>query len=249
MRVVSHLSAAALWGLAVPARHPHHVTVPRDQSRAATHGCVVHRADLVAAEITVHDGVLVTTPLRTVLDCARSLPFGWGLAVADSALRLRLVTRHQLQHGAARSLGPGATSLRRVCRACDHRAGSALESLTRALCLDHGIGPLELQVRLSRDGHPYDLAVVGARTLIEADGAEHHRTAARFAQDCEDMTLAAAEDHLVLRPTWYDVTRRPLWTVEAIRRTVERQRIRLRRERVAQQRTVTRRAHRARSRE
>ncbi|MDX6294410.1 MAG: hypothetical protein QOH50_3485, partial [Kribbellaceae bacterium] len=43
----------------------------------------MHWADLSVAEREAG----VTEPLRTVLDCARTLPFGEALAVADKAVQ------------------------------------------------------------------------------------------------------------------------------------------------------------------
>lgn len=86
VQVLSHESAAALWGLPTRQRMDRHVTVARNCAHPVR-GMRTHRADLHAEEVCHHDGVLVTDPLRTVTDCARTLPFGWGLAVADAALR------------------------------------------------------------------------------------------------------------------------------------------------------------------
>jgi hypothetical protein len=49
----------------------------------------------------VADGV--TDPVRTVIDCARDLPFDEALAVADSALRSGKVGPDALRQAAARS--------------------------------------------------------------------------------------------------------------------------------------------------
>lgn len=226
VHVVSHESTAPYWHLDAREVPAPRVTVPRNHS-ARVGGAVVRRADLAPHEVRLVDGVRVTSPLRTVLDLARSSPFEWGLAAADSALRLHLLSPAALQGAAAASRGPGAPQLRKVAAHADGRAGSCLESLLRALLIGHDLGPLALQVALFRDGHAYDLAVPDARILIEADGARFHRDDRRAALDSEDVTIAAAEDHVVLRFTWWHVTRRPAWVVSVVRRTTERQRRRL----------------------
>lgn len=215
MRVLSHASAAAALGLPVPARHGRHVTVGRNHGWPVP-GATVHRAALAEHEVVQAGDDLVTAPVRTVVDCARTLPFGWGLAVADAALRTGLVGDRDLTEAGRSSRGPGTPAVRRVARWADARSDSCLESLTRALLIDAGIGPLALQHRLEDDGHPYDLHVVGTRVLIECDGAHHHRERDRFVQDCEDATIAARERHLMIRLTWYDVTRRPRWSTEQV---------------------------------
>lgn len=111
--VTSHLSAARHWGWPVkwPPDRPW-VNVRRKRHLDAETRAVVNvsYADLTPDEIV--DGV--TSPLRTVLDCARRLPFDEALAVADSALRAGAVTRAELVAAAARLRGRGATQARRV---------------------------------------------------------------------------------------------------------------------------------------
>src|SRR3954471_18854176 len=85
--VVSHVSAARLWELPVltPDRTPH-LTLPPHRKRRRT-GATLHWMALGEHEIV--EGV--TSPLRTVLDCARTIPFAEALAIADAAVRQRLV--------------------------------------------------------------------------------------------------------------------------------------------------------------
>ena len=79
----------------------------------------------------------VTTALRTVLDCARQLPFDEALAVADSALRSGQVTREELAELHVR--GAGASAVRRVLLHADGRAANPFESVLRALCIEAGL--------------------------------------------------------------------------------------------------------------
>lgn len=211
-----------MWGLDVPDASDRHVTVSRDTSREVP-GAVTHRNDLQPHEVTALDGTVVTAPLRTVVDCARMQPFGWGLAVADSAVRLRLATARDLREAVATTRGPGAAAARRVGRHCDGRAGSALESLMRALLIEQRIGPVAPQLRIVPGGHPYDLGIVRARTLIECDGARWHTDAFRVTRDSEDITVATVEDYVILRFGWVHVVHRAAWTIDAVRRTVTRQ--------------------------
>ena len=72
----SHLSAATLhgWEVAYPVTCPW-ITVPRNVGVPDQDDCFVFWADL-----SEEDGP-VTSPLRTVIDCARRLEFGPALAV------------------------------------------------------------------------------------------------------------------------------------------------------------------------
>lgn len=134
---LSHLSAAQHWGWAVknpPARA--WVTVPRNRKvgrdTQARHHVVY--GDLGQSEVI--DGV--TTPLRTVLDCARRLPFDEALCVADSALRARAVTTPELQSGAAQVRGRGAARCRQIADQADARSANPFESTLRAIVIESG---------------------------------------------------------------------------------------------------------------
>jgi len=113
--VLSHESAAILHGfdvLALPTTPQ--VTVRRGQHRRKSSlRCTLHWAD----DVSTIDGV--TTGLRTVLDCARSLELAGALTVADSALRLGTVQHDDLSRAAAELRGPGCRRARAVVEAAD----------------------------------------------------------------------------------------------------------------------------------
>ncbi|GAA0316856.1 hypothetical protein NE235_15345 [Actinoallomurus spadix] len=85
--VVSHDAAATLHGIELAHRPDRHLTVERNRARVAHPGCVIHRADLAPHEVARVDGLPVTTPLRTVLACARALTPAEAVVLADSAVR------------------------------------------------------------------------------------------------------------------------------------------------------------------
>lgn len=139
--VMSHLTAAAAWGLPVLDRHLEVVHLSRAESRVG-HAKSGPRYRLHTRVVTGPDTALVhgtptTTALRTILDCGRLLDLDWGVVVADAALRAGLCTSEQLTVAAsgthrlagsarARALpgristlaeSPGETLLRmRLCR-------------------------------------------------------------------------------------------------------------------------------------
>ncbi|MFT3864612.1 MAG: hypothetical protein QM729_10100 [Solirubrobacterales bacterium] len=89
--MLSHASAAALWGLGGDVRKVH-VTAPSGrQVRPGRKGIQVHRCRFDASERTVHDGIPVTTVARTLFDLAeRSPPYELKNAW-DEANRLKLL--------------------------------------------------------------------------------------------------------------------------------------------------------------
>ena len=88
--VASHQSAARIYGLDLLKSLPEGVvTLTRAPSRRrgqpSSTGIVFHTAALPAEHVTKCRGTLVTTPARTVVDLARTLPFVESVVTADSA--------------------------------------------------------------------------------------------------------------------------------------------------------------------
>jgi hypothetical protein len=133
--VLSHLSAALAHGLSVKTE-PHRavLTVPRNRRVSAVlrRTAEVHFADLTDDERAQGR----TSLLRTVLDCARTLPFDEALCVADAALRSGQVDHGQLVRAGRACRGPGAAKVRLVVEAADGRSANALESVLRAITLE-----------------------------------------------------------------------------------------------------------------
>lgn len=74
--------------------------------------------------------------MRTVLDCARALPFDRGLTVADSALREGGVSLWRVREEADELRGPGSAKARRVAAQASYVSANPLESVLRAIVLD-----------------------------------------------------------------------------------------------------------------
>lgn len=193
---VSMLSAALHWGWKVrmPPSRPS-ITLARHR-RLAERGVSadVRWANLAPGDVV--DGV--TSPLRTVVDCARRLPFPDALSVADSALRAGDVTGPQLLAAAEQSPRTGRPAALRVARAADGRAANPFESSLRAIAL--GVPGLEVepQVPIGRIGHA-DLADRRLRLAIEAESWEFHATPEAFRYDVRRYTAFSRLDWLVGR--------------------------------------------------
>lgn len=170
------------------------------------------RVRLVFAELAddeVADGV--TSPLRTVLDCARRLPFDQALAVADSALRSGRVTAKLLSGAAAAARGPGSAQGRRVAAHATQLAANPFESVLRAITLEvpELCGePQGAIVTRHRTYHP-DLVDRRRRLAIEADSWEFHTSKGAHATDCVRYTELTLAGWRVLRFTWEQVMQHP----------------------------------------
>lgn len=214
---LSHLSAALHHGWAAKTVPEHAwVTVRRRRHLRPGEltGIVPRWADLPPHDVD-HG---VTTPLRTVLDCARALPFDEALAVADSALRARAIDRRQLTEAAAHLRGTGARAARRVAAHADARAANPFESVLRALTIEEGFD-LTPQLQIAESGlfAVVDLGSEALRLAVEADGFEHHGTRKGLRKDCRRHTELAVYDWSSLRFSFEDVMYEPLWVRWALR--------------------------------
>lgn len=215
--VVSHESAAQSLGLQTVSRASRvHVTVPRERRlRRRAADVQVHWQSLHPSEI---DGWR-TTPLRTVLDCARTLPFVEGLAVADSAARAGMITRDELVSAACALRGAGRGKVIRVADMVDGRAASVLESALRGVLLEAGLRDFEPQYVIA-DGDMYvrvDLADAGRRIVLEADSFEHHGSRGALARDCRRYNELVLRQWRVLRFAWEHVMFEADWVVGVVR--------------------------------
>lgn len=215
--VRSHTSAAQHWGFGLVAKPDHeHVTVPRAaRRRRRPRNVQLLYRDLRPDEI-VDD---VTSPTRTVLDCARDLPLREALAVGDSALRSGLVSYDDLRQRARRLRGPGSARARRVVAWLDARAANAFESATRAILLEAGIAGFRPQVTIRAHGRflgRVDLAHTALRIVLECDSFAWHGQRFALVRDCRRYDELTAHGWAVLRLAWEQVVLHPEWVLETV---------------------------------
>ncbi len=225
--VLSHETAAAWWGMET-AHMPdvQHMTVPRQRHRGrdCLSGWRVHRADLAMHEIVRQRRVRITTPLRTVVDCARTLPLAAAVALADSAIRKKLIRLTDLEQAvAALPKGPGRRHVQQVVGLIDPKSGSILESLLRILLWEHGLLPHESQFAIydrRRLVGYFDFAWPALRLILEADGFEFHSQREHLRRDCRRHTTLTRLGWWLLRFTWEDVVLFPYDVVAVVRDTL-----------------------------
>ena len=163
-----------------------------------------------------HDRI-ATSPMRTVVDCARDLPLPEALAVADSALRAGVITPEELTRASLPRTHRAAA--RRVLDLASARSANPFESGLRALALeatDHTWSP-QLPVTL-RDGtflHA-DVGCAEVRVLLEADSHEFHKSRGDVMRDCHRYNEMIIAGWIVLRFAWEHVMFHPQWCREVI---------------------------------
>ena len=217
--VVALRSAAMArgWEVAVVPEVPE-VAVPRNRKVGAERrsGVQVLWMDLTPDDRQAE----LTSALRTVVDCARRLPFPEALAIADSALRSGDVMLEELR--AVRVRGAGAAAVRQVLDRADGRAQNPFESVLRALAIEEGwdVEP-QLAVDLGTGTIHPDVVAVADRTALEADSWTWHTSRKAHKRDCARYNLMVIHGWRVLRFTWEQVMHEPAyvrWALRAARR-------------------------------
>ncbi|MEX1140777.1 MAG: type IV toxin-antitoxin system AbiEi family antitoxin domain-containing protein [Thermoleophilaceae bacterium] len=220
--VVSHASAADLWGLRPTSRRDVDVTTPR-----ASHprlGIRVHRSvTLTPEEVTTARGIPCTAVARTLIDLGEAASRRAVEQALDRAEALRVFDLREIEAALERHRRRrGAATLRAVLES--HAIGatitrSELEERFLALCRQAGLPAPQLNVPLAlADG---EVATVDAlwrdqRVVVETDGRASHATAAAFERDrWRDAQLQRA-GYAVVRLTW----RRVVHEAPAVARTL-----------------------------
>lgn len=184
------------------------------------HDLVLRKGDL----LRLPSGLVVLSPLRTLVHCARLLTHEALVCALDDGLHRGLVAAQQLDAAAVAQAGePGAPALRRAIAAADGRAESPAESLARIL-LTPVLPGLEPQVRLLDRGRVlarFDLGDRSARFAVEVDGRRWHAGSDMAAKDRRRDRLSRSYGWQTERVTWFELRRRQHVVVRDMLRAYE----------------------------
>lgn len=217
--VLALTSAALEWGWAVK-------TVPERPWVAVAPGRNISPARRDGVELTwrrlgAHDVSFGrhTSALRTVTDCAADLPFDDALAVADSALRSRLVQPADLLAAARDHPRRGRARVSLVARHASSRAANPFESTLRALAIQAAPGvDWRPQPPVPISGftlHP-DVGCEELRIALEADSFEFHGRRSALVADCWRYDELVVADWRVLRFAWEHAMFQQEWVMRTI---------------------------------
>jgi very-short-patch-repair endonuclease len=198
--VLSHLAAAALWGIRRGSRTE--ITAPR--RRKPRRGIRMHWADLPDDEVTTHQGIPITTVARTLLDLSAVVQRDEWRSALRQAEQLRLTDRLWLGDLVERyPRKPGIPIVRAVVEEARHGMAivrSELEERFQAFVLDTGLPRPSTNVLI--EGIEVDCAWRAQRLIVELDGRATHDTTDAFEADrARDRRLEAA-GWRVVRVTW-----------------------------------------------
>ncbi|MGE2722112.1 hypothetical protein [Mycolicibacterium celeriflavum] len=138
-------------------------------------------------EVTVVDGITVTTPPRTALDLACRYPVGKAVAAIDALSRATRLKQANVESIAERYRGRrGIRRVGRVLQLVDPGAESPKETWLRLLVVRHGFPPPTTQVPVYDEfGQLIAVVDMGWEALklgLDYEG-EHHRGPIRFNKD------------------------------------------------------------------
>ena len=211
---LSHSSALALWAITDrwPSRLDVTVTVDRRPAGIRVHLC----RTLTPRDIRRRHGIRVTSPARTLLDCAPALSDpGLARAVNDARLA-NLVQPASLAELLARCpRHPGTLRLRPFAGSETGPTRSELEDAFLTFCQRFDLPRPRVNTRVN--GYEVDAYFAAERLIVELDGWAFHRTRNSFERDRERDTEGLAAGLPTVRITH-----------ERIMRQAEREALRLR---------------------
>jgi very-short-patch-repair endonuclease len=206
--VLSHASAAELWGLLEPRLGDIDVTVI-GRNPGVRSGVRRHRSrTLTPRDVSTKRGIRVTSPARTVLDCARDRDLE---ELLGNVLAATLVTKRQLDRAIAEHpTQPGVARLHRVLHqpGGPRRTRSWAERRLLALVRQAGL-PVPITNRLL-NGYQVDAVWPDHRLVVEIDGYEFHRGRRAFKTDRKRDAAHVAAGYRVIRFTADQLEHEPL---------------------------------------
>lgn len=217
--VVSHSSAALLWGWEVQDRLIH-LTVPPHRHPRIDQTIQIHRLPLAPGDSGLMRRLPVTSRLRTITDCVTILPRARLGALLDRAIQQGWVSESDLTRAISRHRArTGNKELRRLAAGLSPGAHSKAERLLHRLFRAHritGWQPNFPVVEANRVLAVVDVAFVDVKLAVEVDGRAFHVSPERFQTDRTKQNALVALGWNVLRFTWADLTERPAYVVASV---------------------------------
>jgi very-short-patch-repair endonuclease len=191
--VLSHGSAAALWGLVTERESRIHVTVPSARDRRQPGSALHRRSTLGTGDVTRRRGIPITAPTRTLMDLANVVPGRVLEAAVNEADKLDLVYPDELRIELELRKGqPGVRPLRALLnKATFTLTDSELERRFLPIARRAGLGKPRTQAQVC--GFRVDFYWPELGLVVETDGLRYHRTPSAQARDrVRDQAHAAA---------------------------------------------------------
>jgi hypothetical protein len=201
---LSHFSALALWGFVKEWPTRPEVTLLRDRRPA---GIKLHAPTTLhrSRELTTNYGIRVTSPARTLLDCAPHMSEkALTRAVNDGLLSNRL-QRSALEELLGRHpRHPGANRLRPFVHTDDGPTRSEFEDDFLDFCKRFGLPRPTMAAKVGR--YTVDALFEAERVIVELDGYRFHSSRESFESDRARDVDTLALGYETARLTWGRLT-------------------------------------------
>jgi very-short-patch-repair endonuclease len=215
--VLSHVSAAAHWGLLHTAATLVDVTAPR--GRHGARGIRLHRTrSLDARDTTTHEGIPITTVARTLLDLSATVPAQRLERALAQAEHLRFYDHRAITDGHR-----GTAALARATASEPKWARNDVEARFLKLVRDARLPEPLVNHPLDVPDHGHcevDFFWPAYHLIVETDGWETHGTRAAFEHDRARDAALQAIGHRVVRFTRREVRDRPRTVIRRLRATL-----------------------------
>jgi very-short-patch-repair endonuclease len=163
----------------------------------------LHRTrNLPGEDWIVHDGIPVTSPIRTIIDLCSVLPLSELELAVENGIRdglfdAAVLRAARLRHTGRRGLGKLDALIGTAADAAGTR--SRLEIRLKRFCRQHDLPLPEINAELC--GYEVDGLYRDDRVVLEADSFEFHSSRAAFERDRRRDAALAAAGYTVVRIT------------------------------------------------
>ena len=217
--VLSHRSAAALWGFGD--EHPNYIDVSvRRASEARLTGVRCHRRpSLPSSEVELRRGIPLTQPVRTFLDLATVTGPKTLERAINAADKLEVIDADSLRRALEDHPGqPGIRLLRHVLDKDTFRlSDDELERLFRPLAAAAGL-PTPL-TKFMVDEFEVDFFWPDLGLVVETDGWRYHRTPSAQTRDALRFQVHVAAGRTPLRFSHWQVKHEPRHVINILTKT------------------------------
>ncbi|MGH2894251.1 MAG: DUF559 domain-containing protein [Solirubrobacteraceae bacterium] len=217
--VLSHETAAALWGLAAI---PSFVAITLIGRKVESQPQLrQHRsAALDTRDLRLHQGFPVTSPARTLIDCATSPTID---RLLNEARVLKLVKNAEIHAAIDRCPGRTGVAAMRARLQAEKDSGFTRSEAERRLQQIIGASGLEMPIfNTYVEGVEADAYWPRLKVVIEVDGYHAHGHWGAFQRDRAKANKLTAAGYTVLRFTWPQLTGKALLVVATIAKTLTR---------------------------
>lgn len=228
LSVVSHRAAGCFWGF--DGFDDHIVEISTIAGVRTRPGIVVHHVeDFGRADVTVVEGIPITSPLRTVFDLCSVTDKDRAEYALEDALRRRMTSIQRCNALLDRLGGhgvPGTAAFRQLMKARGPGyvpTASVLEVCMTRILVKCKLGtPVRQYPVVRRSGRMayIDFAFAAIKLGIEVDGYESHARRDRWQYDMHRENDLKALGWTILHFSWEDVQHRPDMVISQIKRAL-----------------------------